>query len=1086
MESEVLGQTIGQISELTHLVPIKDGFVDASEYPGGVVHRPLTYRLRLEFLLAGLTKLESRCFPTPVRRLGVIHAARWAIVDVGERPHLLFATQYDGSWHDYIKQFSDEVWPLMDMIWENCVGYAGAKDFALLSKFVRNHQVKADAFYVDATQLSVGEVRQLAERRRRELEQHVASALPSQEDIKLAGVLFKKLEDVYRSELFEPARALLLPWGKPQTQEVKVDVAYEGALVQPHVLAPLDVDCAVLFFVRFACADDARRAIERVRAEPTPRSPGDDSRTQGDKKVSVSGWNIGLSYAGLDLLEVPAAQLALLGQPFRQGMRARAAWLGDDESSYPDHGGEVHACFLAFASALGDRSALPPSDAEQLRIAIQNDFEARGQNLGSDLLAPLGVVHEAIESAFETLLHDVPVEVVSEQRLHRLVVTTPGRGPRVYEYFGFEDGQLAPSTVTPDQQNADARRALIQSNDPLLRNGTFLVLRKLEQDVAGFHQWASAQPELAEQMMGRKHHGEPLGDLSFVGDEQGKKCPFHSHVRRANPRTPESKRRELVRRGMSYLEKGGRRGLMFLAYNADLGDQFEFVQRNWIARGDAARGFREDVDPIVGGRSLAARFDVFQGEQRKSVKLSAQPFVTLRDGAYFFVPSLAALQLLTSPAAARPAIEVEPFHERPSLACEAFWREADLDLEDTARSPAHWKRLGNGVHRTQHAVFVAGADLARQVLGRDQHFSVREFGRRMGETSGRFFLGMDPVDAADSRDGDEARTYWKQRKVADLIIPMANAYGRPSPDDQAQHAEYTHHRDVAATWARGVLRAMRVLERYPDADGKLATRYELDSRLFIAAVLGKLTGVYFGVEDPIDYKLASWSRDASLNIFRECPDARTQSEGLSAGAAFRAYVAQLVELHRSGKLGHSESNERLREVVRTFQALHDEQGEPAFASSDELVSTLVGIVSGALATTASLFYQGLAAYAKQQQKRVFVLPDREPGAALLLAMKQKGLSVPDRIYRVCRNDTVLGEVPIAAGTLVVVGQGTALLESRDQQDDVTFFGHGRHHCPAARLALAIIDGAALALSELGQLTVVDADALKFSVSLTER
>jgi hypothetical protein len=150
------------------------------------------------------------------------------------------------------------------------------------------------------------------------------------------------------------------------------------------------------------------------------------------------------------------------------------------------------------------------------------------------------------------------------------------------------------------------------------------------------------------------------------------------------------------------------------------------------------------------------------------------------------------------------------------------------------------------------------------------------------------------------------------------------------------------------------------------------------------------------------------------------------------------------------------------------------------------VSTLVGIVSGALATTASLFYQGLAAYAKQQATGVFALPARDVGTALLHAMKQKGLSVPDRIYRVCRQDTELGGVPIAAGTLVVVAQGTALLESRDQPDDVTFFGYGRHHCPAARLALAIIDGAALALAEQGPLTVVDADALKFSVSLTAR
>jgi cytochrome P450 len=251
-------------------------------------------------------------------------------------------------------------------------------------------------------------------------------------------------------------------------------------------------------------------------------------------------------------------------------------------------------------------------------------------------------------------------------------------------------------------------------------------------------------------------------------------------------------------------------------------------------------------------------------------------------------------------------------------------------------------------------------------------------------------------------------------------------------------------------------------------------------------VLGKLTGAYFGVEDPIDYKLTTWSRDVSLHVFRECPTPEARRKGLSAGADFRGYVAQLVELVRARQLGHTAFNERLRAVVDTFDQLRDERGQPAFADDRELVSTLIGIVSGALATTASLFYQGLAAYAKQRPAQVFELPGTDSGPALLLAMQHKGLSVPDRIYRVCRNDTTLGDVPIAKGTLVVVGQGTALADNQGRHDDITFFGHGRHHCPAARLALAIIDGAALALAEQGPLTIEDADALTFSLSLTAR
>ena len=58
---------------------------------------------------------------------------------------------------------------------------------------------------------------------------------------------------------------------------------------------------------------------------------------------------------------------------------------------------------------------------------------------------------------------------------------------------------------------------------------------------------------------------------------------------------------------------------------------------------------------------------------------------------------------------------------------------------------------------------------AKQVLGEDHNFSVREFGRRMDQTTGNFFLGMDPVDGAGRPDGVEARTYWKQRQITFAI-----------------------------------------------------------------------------------------------------------------------------------------------------------------------------------------------------------------------------------------------------------------------------------------------------------------------------
>ncbi len=94
------------------------------------------------------------------------------------------------------------------------------------------------------------------------------------------------------------------------------------------------------------------------------------------------------------------------------------------------------------------------------------------------------------------------------------------------------------------------------------RNGTYLVLRQLDQDVPGFWQFVDkttgADPEKREQlaaaMVGRQRNGsslvpeavqdipgipsdDHLNHFTYQGDPGGNQCPIGAHIRRSNPRT---------------------------------------------------------------------------------------------------------------------------------------------------------------------------------------------------------------------------------------------------------------------------------------------------------------------------------------------------------------------------------------------------------------------------------------------------------------------------------------------------------------------------------------------------------------------
>jgi Dyp-type peroxidase family len=252
------------------------------------------------------------------------------------------------------------------------------------------------------------------------------------------------------------------------------------------------------------------------------------------------------------------------------------------------------------------------------------------------------------------------------RRVHREKgrIWRQGLGP-AREPFGFADG-ISVQRFFSGRPPLDTALDQVFCQDEL-HGGTFLVLRKLEQNVRLFRECqaelertrgAEEARRLVEGLVGRSKNGRPLtqhrgpNGFDFADDPAGRRCPFHAHIRRSNPRAvrndaPDPENLRLVRRGVVYGSDGdledaagatGGVGLLFLAYMHSL-DTFRTMQGNWLAY--AHFPIRERTTPPDG---------IIHGPPEDWRPYDpAQRFVTPRGGAYFFVPGLRWLRALAAP-----------------------------------------------------------------------------------------------------------------------------------------------------------------------------------------------------------------------------------------------------------------------------------------------------------------------------------------------------------------------------------------------------------------------------------------------------
>jgi Dyp-type peroxidase family len=444
--------------------------------------------------------------------------------------------------------------------------------------------------------------------------------------------------------------------------------------------------------------------------------------------------NIAFTFAGFLALGLPTRTLARMPPEFIDGMKVRAPILGDEDNKSAEDGtGQCETALLKWDPIWGER----------VHIMI-------GLNAGLDENSGGPIAALEVETAYlQALCAKHGIAIVPGHGKNNapwqdgcaiLEKTKATYKPVPREHFGFIDGISNPVfegqfgdpqadaimaigngkilDKKPDGA-ADSRWAPLATGeillghpdeaqetadmappDSVMRNGTFLVYRKLHENIASFNNFFNrASQEYAKannvsqtdaclilkaKMAGRwpdgvsvevaptiaewnafnaKYANKDLQlsyvDFTYGDDPQGLRCPVASHMRRTNTRdsltgksSALNNRRRILRRGLPYgktaNDDDGEHGIIFLAMCASISRQFEFVQQQWINYGlDSNAG--NDTCPIAGNRKGDAKFivPVDPGSDAAPFICADIPqFVETRGGDYFFLPSMTALRMI--------------------------------------------------------------------------------------------------------------------------------------------------------------------------------------------------------------------------------------------------------------------------------------------------------------------------------------------------------------------------------------------------------------------------------------------------------
>lgn len=661
---------------------------------------------------------------------------------------------------------------------------------------------------------------------------------------------------------------------------------------------------------------------------------------------------------------------------FREGMEARSGLLGDMRESHPRNWTLPRRNWPPQApDADAFAKARPPIEMSEVDIVIQ---------VRTASMDPAALEAEVARLA---RFAEPGVMLQGYEKMHS---DYDDRGLHI-DHFGFHDGisQPRPAAV-PTGRNDEVRLGelllgyrndrddfapadftLIDPDDPdslrnwrikdrriaqrYQRNGTFLVVRKLEQKVETFDAFIAAEtvrvnkdhprlnPPMTEdrlkaRMLGRWPDGTPLiptpdpagNDFSYEQDPAGETCPLAAHIRRTNPREPFPqadaprlrKAPRLMRRGMSFDHRAGAaagsRGLMFMAYNASIAEQFETIQR-WINGGNSGFVASGHNDPILGVAPKSGAltrvervFRFVEGDEVIRVTMP-DPFAALHWGTYLFVPSRSALRALCRlKDRYRPLGDMRETHGQAVIARLQQIRKGttqgeewkrlleDFDAKDPSErdvTPHVWSairwysggslKIEGGVARwfldgisppldgsgpvqdwdnppdlkEQRVVLSASYHHVMQVLGDWRNFSTEEQLRRIEPTGIPIFVTQQPDDRYKA---SHLRGRFNYREESEATNAILMAYDERAGFEAGYHAGKT------------------VLDRAKEDAAKPPSRDYLKMELrrqFLLPALEELCRIWYGLPDEDTFHRDAWAWQPPTD--RDPPGARCPADFLA-------------------------------------------------------------------------------------------------------------------------------------------------------------------------------------------------------------